>query len=69
MAVNGSNGVSAGRGHVSLDGAGPGDPGLLTRTAIARLISELFFAGALSAGPFVLMVTKPSTFDTSRRKS
>ena len=56
------------RGHVSLVGAGPGDPGLLTRTAIARLrAAELVLYDALIDERILRYARKAQRFYVGKR--
>jgi uroporphyrin-III C-methyltransferase len=56
------------KGHVSLVGAGPGDPGLLTRTAIARLRSaDLVLYDALVDDRVLRYARKAQRFYVGKR--
>ena len=56
------------RGHVSLVGAGPGDPGLLTRMAIARLrAAELVLYDALIDERILRYARKAQRFFVGKR--
>ncbi|HMF98833.1 MAG TPA: uroporphyrinogen-III C-methyltransferase [Vicinamibacterales bacterium] len=56
------------RGHVSLVGAGPGDPGLLTRTAIARLRSaDLVLYDALVSDAVLRYARRAQRFFVGKR--
>jgi uroporphyrin-III C-methyltransferase / precorrin-2 dehydrogenase / sirohydrochlorin ferrochelatase len=56
------------RGHVSLVGAGPGDPGLLTRTAIARLRSaDLVLYDALVGDRILRYARRAQRFFVGKR--
>jgi uroporphyrin-III C-methyltransferase / precorrin-2 dehydrogenase / sirohydrochlorin ferrochelatase len=58
----------ASRGHVSLVGAGPGDPGLLTRTAIARLrAADLVLYDALIDPRILRYARKAQRFFAGKR--
>src|SRR5207249_5262038 len=55
-------------GHVSLVGAGPGDPGLLTRTAIARLRgADLILYDALIDDRILRYARKAQRFFVGKR--
>jgi len=55
-------------GHVSLVGAGPGDPGLLTRTAIARLrAADLVLYDALVDGRILRYARRARRFYVGKR--
>jgi uroporphyrin-III C-methyltransferase / precorrin-2 dehydrogenase / sirohydrochlorin ferrochelatase len=56
------------RGHVSLVGAGPGDPGLLTRTAIARLrVADLVLYDALIGEGILKYARRAQRFFVGKR--
>ena len=56
------------RGHVSLVGAGPGDPGLLTRTAVARLrAADLVLYDALIGEGILKYARKAQRFFVGKR--
>ena len=56
------------RGHVSLVGAGPGDPGLLTRTAIARLrCADLVLYDALVGDRILRYARRAQRFFVGKR--
>ena len=56
------------RGHVSLVGAGPGDPGLLTRKAIARLrAADLVLYDALVDGQVLRYARRAQKFFVGKR--
>jgi uroporphyrin-III C-methyltransferase / precorrin-2 dehydrogenase / sirohydrochlorin ferrochelatase len=56
------------KGHVSLVGAGPGDPGLLTRTAVARLrAAELVLYDALIGEGILKYARKAQRFFVGKR--
>jgi uroporphyrin-III C-methyltransferase/precorrin-2 dehydrogenase/sirohydrochlorin ferrochelatase len=64
----GQDAASAARGHVSLVGAGPGDPGLLTRTAIARLrAADLVLYDALIDPGILRYARKAQRFFAGKR--
>lgn len=55
-------------GHVSLVGAGPGDPGLLTRRAMARLRqADLVLYDALVPAPIVAIARRAQRFSVGKR--
>lgn len=55
-------------GHVSLVGAGPGDPGLLTRRAVARLRrADLVLYDALVPAPIVAIARRAQRFSVGKR--
>ncbi len=57
-----------GRGHVSLVGAGPGDPGLLTRTAVVRLrAADLVLYDALIDERILRLARKAQRFFVGKR--
>src|SRR5437867_9337966 len=56
------------KGHVSLVGAGPGDPGLLTRTAVARLrAADLVLYDALIGEGILKYARKAQRFFVGKR--
>ncbi len=56
------------RGHVSLVGAGPGDPGLLTRTAVARLrAADLVLYDALIDPRILRLARRAQKFFVGKR--
>jgi uroporphyrin-III C-methyltransferase len=56
------------KGHVSLVGAGPGDPGLLTRTAIARLrAADLVLYDALVGDAILRYARRAQRFYVGKR--
>ena len=56
------------QGHVSLVGAGPGDPGLLTRTAIARLrAADFVLYDALVDGQILRYARRAQRFYVGKR--
>jgi uroporphyrin-III C-methyltransferase / precorrin-2 dehydrogenase / sirohydrochlorin ferrochelatase len=58
------------QGHVSLVGAGPGDPGLLTRTAIARLrAADLVLYDALIDARILRYARRAQKFFVGKRAS
>jgi uroporphyrin-III C-methyltransferase/precorrin-2 dehydrogenase/sirohydrochlorin ferrochelatase len=60
--------MSRGGGRVSLVGAGPGDPGLLTRRALARLRrADLVLYDALVPAPIVAMARRAQRFSVGKR--
>jgi uroporphyrin-III C-methyltransferase len=63
-----SGGLVAVNGHVSLVGAGPGDPGLLTRAAIVRLRrADLVLYDALIDGRILKYARKAQRFFVGKR--
>ena len=57
-----------GRGHVALVGAGPGDPGLLTRKALTRLRqADLVLYDALVPPSIVALARKAQRFSVGKR--
>ncbi len=60
--------VPRGRGHVSLVGAGPGDPGLLTRRAVARLrAADLVLYDALIDRQVLKLARRAQRFFVGKR--
>jgi len=60
--------MSPATGHVSLVGAGPGDPGLLTRRAVARLRgADLVLYDALVPAPIVAIARRAQRFSVGKR--
>ena len=56
------------RGHVALVGAGPGDPGLLTRKALARLRrADLVLYDALVPAAIVALARRAQRFSVGKR--
>jgi len=61
-------GTGVNRGHVSLVGAGPGSPGLLTRTAVARLrAADLVLYDALIDERILKLARKAQRFFVGKR--
>jgi uroporphyrin-III C-methyltransferase/precorrin-2 dehydrogenase/sirohydrochlorin ferrochelatase len=67
-AVQAAKALTARTGHVSLVGAGPGDPGLLTRTAVARLrAADLVLFDALIDERVLRLARKSQRFFVGKR--
>ena len=67
-ALSSSSGLSPSSGHVSLVGAGPGDPALLTRKAIARLrTADLVLYDALIDDRILRYARKAQRFFVGKR--